>query len=238
MIEIIQFGDQGILVNFEQKIDPNINDKVIELSEAILAEFSTAIHYMIPAYCSLTVQYDTKLVSFQSLSDHIHLLFKEGKSDRIRKTRQLVIPVCYDPIFGLDIEEFCQTKALGVAELVRRHTAPSYRVYMLGFLPGFVYMGKLPESLHCKRRSTPRLRVPERSVAIAGAQTGIYPSEAPGGWHIIGRTPLALMRPQEEDGFLFKAGDQVQFKPITIEQYHRIEVQVEQGQYALETSYV
>ena len=211
---------------------------MIALSEAVRTQFSAAIRFVIPAYCSLTIQYDPGLVSFQVLSSHIHRLFKKGKGDQARKTRHLVVPVCYDPVFGLDIEDFCQTKAWETAELIRRHVEPLYRVYMLGFLPGFVYMGKLPETLQCKRRSTPRLRVPERSVAIAGAQTGIYPSEAPGGWHIIGRTPLALMRPQEEEGFLFKAGDQVQFKSITLEQYQEIEVQVEQGLYVLETSYV
>lgn len=238
MIEIKPFGNQGLLVNFEQKIDPDINDKVIALSEAVLAQFSSAIHYTIPAYCSLTIQYDPKLVSFQSLSDNIHRLCKEEKNDQVRKTRQLVIPVCYDPVFGLDMEEFCQSKGWQAADLVRMHSELTYRVYMLGFLPGFVYMGKLPEALQCKRKSTPRLRVPERSVAIAGAQTGIYPSEAPGGWHIIGRTPLALTRPEEEEGFLFKAGDQVQFKPITLKQYQEIEMQITQGQFVIETSYV
>ena len=238
MIEIKQFGDQGLLVSFEQRIDPTINDKVIELSEAVLAHFSSAIRFTIPAYCSLTIQYDPKLVSFQSLSENIHLLLNQSSAEQVRKTRQVEVPVCYDPVFGLDIDEFCQSKAWQAAELVRRHAEPTYRVYMLGFLPGFVYMGKLPDALQCKRRNTPRLRVPERSVAIAGSQTGVYPSEAPGGWHIIGRTPLALMRPQEEESFLFRAGDQVRFKPISLKQYQEIERQISKGQYEIGISYV
>ncbi len=239
MVEIKRFGDRGILVNFEQRIDSGINEQVIKLSESLLEKYSSNILYTIPAYCSLTIQYDPKQLSFAQLSKCIEeLLISRKAQSPSSLRRQIEIPVCYDPQFGLDLQDISRTKGLSIEALVSEHTRPTYRVYMLGFLPGFVYMGKLPSSLICQRRSDPRVRVPQQSVAIAGAQTGIYPSEAPGGWNILGRTPLPLLLPNQPDPFLFRAGDQVRFNAIDLVQYHKIEEQATASNYELKVSYV
>lgn len=234
MLEIKRFGDRGILVNFEQRIEAAINQEVIQLSERLVAKHGKGLIYTIPAYCSLTIQYDPSLLSFNQLSKSIEELANNPMSQAETHVRKLEIPVCYDPDFGLDLASLCQSKGLSSEQLITEHTTPHYRVYMLGFLPGFVYMGKLPKILSCKRRSDPRLRVPQQSVAIAGEQTGIYPSEAPGGWNIIGRTPLPLIAPEQSEPFLFKAGDLVKFKAIDRLEFQRIEEAVMEGNYQIQ----
>ena len=237
MLEIKRFGDRGILVNFEQRIEAEINQQVIQLSERLLAEYPNGILYTIPAYCSLTIQYDLQLLSFTQLSESIEAFVNRPMNKEEEKLRKLEIPVCYHPDFGLDLDTVCEQKGLSPERLIEEHTKPYYRVYMLGFLPGFVYMGKLSELLSCKRRSDPRLRVPQQSVAIAGEQTGIYPSEAPGGWNIIGRTPLPLIDPKKSEPFLFKAGDKVRFKAIGVTEFQRIEAAVSNGSYEIKVSH-
>ncbi|MBX2871295.1 MAG: 5-oxoprolinase subunit PxpB [Saprospiraceae bacterium] len=238
MVEIKRFGDRGVLVNFEQKIEAEINQQVIGLSEALLDQYPGSVLYTIPAYCSLTIQYNPSLISFPVLSKSIEELLEKGAGPTQADLRQIEIPVCYDSKFGLDLEAISASIGLSSEALIAAHSQALYRVYMLGFLPGFVYMGKLPERLHCKRRSDPRLRVPQQSVAIAGAQTGIYPSEAPGGWNIIGRTPLPLILPEKAEPFLFRAGDRVRFKPVSLSQFQQIEEQVQENKYELKVTYV
>ena len=238
MPEIKRFGDRGILVNFEQKIETKINEQVIKLSEDLLQQHANSLLYTIPAYCSLTIQYDPKQTTFAELSASIERLLNKNTSQTITTRRQLEIPVCYDRTFGLDIAEICTSKGISSEALIAEHSQPTYRVYMLGFLPGFVYLGKLPQALWCKRRKDPRLRVPAQSVAIAGAQTGIYPSEAPGGWNILGRTPLPLISPDSTEPFLFKAGDLVNFNSISVQEFHEIEQRVKEGTYKVQVAYV
>ena len=237
MADIKRFGERAVLVNLEQRIDQDINERVIRLAEDLRQALPTAIQYTIPAYCSLTIRYDPQQNSFSQISAIIEDLLEQDKGESRPAHRQLIIPVCYDPPFGLDIEALCREKGMRMEELISQHTETCYRVFMLGFLPGFVYMGRLADALQCKRKNTPRLRVPARSVAIAGFQTGIYPSEAPGGWHIIGRTPLLPMQPQEKDPFLFRAGDQVQFQSVSLTAYREIEEQIKEGSYTLKISY-
>lgn len=237
MLEIKRFGDRGILVNFEQRIEAALNRQVIQLSERLEAKHGASLLYTIPAYCSLTIQYDPSHLSFNQLSRSIEEIVCTPMGRAETNVRKLEIPVCYDPDFGLDLDSLCQSKGLSQEQFIAEHSTPHYRVYMLGFLPGFVYMGKLPETLICKRRRDPRLRVPQQSVAIAGEQTGIYPSEAPGGWNIIGRTPLPLIAPEKSEPFLFKAGDLVRFKVIDRLEFQRIEAAVAAGNYQIQVKH-
>ena len=218
-----QYGAEAILINFEQKIQQVINEQVIDLNNAILAAKFPGITYTIPAYCSLTIGYNRTEVSYDTLC----LLIKNIKTidtenDVQSKNRILNIPVCYDKEFGLDLSEVATEKKCSTTEIIHLHTTTLFRVYMLGFLPGFAYMGRLPEALACQRKQTPRIRIPERSVALAGYQTGIYPSVAPGGWQIIGQTPIPTFRPNQNPMFLFQAGDQVQFHAISKKDFHAI----------------
>ena len=218
-----QYGAAALLINFEQKIQQAINEQVIDLNNAILATKLPGITYTIPAYCSLTIGYNPEEVSYDTLC----LLIKNLKVTDLEniaptKNRLLNIPVCYEEEFGLDLSRVAKEKECSIAEIIQLHTTTPFRVYMLGFLPGFAYMGRLPEALACQRRQTPRVRIPERSVGLAGYQTGIYPSVAPGGWQIIGQTPIPTFRPNQNPMFLFQAGDQVQFQAISKKDFHAI----------------
>ncbi|MEM6803879.1 MAG: 5-oxoprolinase subunit PxpB, partial [Bacteroidota bacterium] len=198
------------------------------LNKLILQKRIQGLAYSIPAYASLTLAYDPFVLSFEELEEQIWGLLGEAHQlDRVIAKRILKIPVCYETPFSLDKEEVLGQLGLNWEEIIRLHTQTKFRVYMLGFLPGFTYMGKLPLGLACKRKAKPRLRVPARSVGLAGLQTGIYPSEAPGGWQLIGKTPLEVFDPTHEKTFLLEAGDELFFEHIKMHQYEEIRSAIE-----------
>jgi len=247
-----------MLINFEQQIDTAINAAVIALQNAVEQAKIDGISYLIPAYCSLTIGYNPKVIEFgvleavikqigTKLFENNNIASKKNPVERASRTsssgsstdsnildkventhhnkgaRLLKIPVCYEAPYALDLIELSEAKGISKAEIIKLHTNQTYKVYMLGFLPGFVFMGKVVPELACNRKVTPRLRVPASSVGIAGFQTGIYPMISPGGWQILGRTPLKIFDPQKENPFLFQAGDEVNFYAITAEEYGKIE---------------
>jgi len=215
-MKFIRYSDSAILIQFEQTIAPHINEKVIVLTHAIEAASIEAIQYCIPAYCSLTVGYDSLAIDYTSLCKKIkQLTLKNANHKTDSSGRTLTIPVCYEEPFALDFNILTEQTQLSREAIIELHTSTSFQVYMLGFIPGFAYMGKLPESLFCTRKNNPRLRVPAGSVGLAGYQTGIYPISSPGGWQIIGKTPIAIFEPKKEEPFLFKAGDTIQFESIS-----------------------
>ena len=225
------YGEEALLINFEQDINETVHQQVIALKTAIEAAQLPGISFLIPAYCSLTVGYNPEELDYETLC----LLIKNLETDETptinNQTRKLTIPVCYEEEFGLDLKDLAADKQLSTQEIIELHTTTLFRVYMLGFLPGFTYMGKLPESLVCNRKTSPRLRVPALSVGLAGYQTGIYPSEAPGGWQIIGRTPIPIFDTRKEHPFLCQAGDQVQFEAISKKAFETISKEVEAGNF-------
>ena len=210
------FGDSALLINFEQKIDAVIHQKVIALQQAIERAKIQGILYYIPAYCSLTIGYDPRQLNYNQLRNKISQLPPISNKILPSNNRKIFnIPVCYDAAYALDMEEVMQQTGLSKSEIIHLHTSITFRVYMLGFLPGFVYMGKLPPALFCQRKTTPRLKVPPQAIGIAGFQTGIYPATAPGGWQIIGQTPIKTVDETKEQPFLFQAGDRVRFHEIS-----------------------
>lgn len=229
MIQSIKiYGDQAILINFEQQIDTAINAAVVALQNAIHQANIDGVTFLIPAYCSLTVGYNPSIIDHNILIEVIkqiatNSLEKKDKSTTNQIARQISIPVCYEAPYALDLDELSKEKGITKEQIIALHTSQTYKVYMLGFLPGFVFMGKIVPELECNRKVTPRLRVPASSVGIAGFQTGIYPTVSPGGWQILGRTPLKIFNPQKENPFLFQAGDEVSFYSITAEEYLKIE---------------
>lgn len=217
------FGDSALLLEWEQKIDEAINRQVIQLSEAIIAASISGFRYTIPAYCSLTVGFDPKTLSFDLLCQEVQKLASNLIIEKRTSFRNLKIPVCYEPPYALDFDDLSLQTGLSSSEIITLHTSSVFRVYMLGFIPGFAYMGKLPNALFCTRKTTPRKKVPPLSVGLAGFQTGIYPSAAPGGWQIIGRTPQPVFDNTKSDPILFRAGDQVQFYAIDAAEFERLE---------------
>ena len=209
-------GDHALLIQWEQKIDILINTQVVQLSRAIEGADFPAVQYCLPAYCSLTIGYLPEKMDYTTLCRKIKDLAEnqENKKAPEEKKRRITIPVCYQGDFAPDLEWMSSQIGLSPEQIVQLHTATTFRVYMLGFLPGFAYLGTLPKVLRASRKETPRLRVPAGSVALAGLQTGIYPFESPGGWQIIGRTPLKVFDPEREQPFLIRAGDEVRFEAI------------------------
>jgi KipI family sensor histidine kinase inhibitor len=204
-------GDSAILIQLGDAIDPALNARVHAL-DAILQTIPAIIE-TVPAYCTLLVHYDPLKSTYNEIKNLIEEKLARVDDSTQRPSRRLEIPVLYGGASGSDLEPVATTLALSPSELIRLHSEREYTVYMMGFTPGFPYLGILNEKLTMPRMSTPRTRVPAGSVAIAGSQTGIYPVDSPGGWHIIGHTPLKLFDPTSETPFLFSPGDTVKFIP-------------------------
>lgn len=204
-------GDSSILIQLGDAIDPALNARVHALS-AILQTIP-AITETVPAYCTLLVHYDPLKSTYNEIKKLIEEKLARVDDSTHRPSRRLEIPVLYGGASGPDLEPAATTLALSPSELIRLHSEREYTVYMMGFTPGFPYLGIINEKLTLPRMSTPRTRVPAGSVAIAGSQTGIYPVDSPGGWHILGHTPLKLFDPTSDNPFLFAPGDTVKFIP-------------------------
>ena len=231
MVKIIPYGDQALLVNFEEKIELNINRQVHQLHEFLKSEFVDGITFCIPAYCSLTVGFDKSVIQLKHLCDKILEFDSTGVTDFFKKEkRKFTIPVCYHLDFFLDQDEVEQQTNLSAKEIIQLHTDSTYQVFMMGFLPGFAYLGKISEQLFCSRKMNPRKKVAKGSVALAGFQTGIYPSNAPGGWQIIGKSPVPLFRPNNTNPFLFQTGDEVSFQAISKSDFFQLEKMIEKGE--------
>lgn len=225
-------GDCAIRVQFGERIDPNINRQVHTFCKAVLDASIAGIVECVPAYCVATVYYEPSLTNHEDLREPLAALAAYPGSQS--NTSVLVeIPVIYGGEFGPDLAEVADRLCLSEAEIVSRHPGRPYLCYMIGFMPGFPYLGELPADLKLPRRETPRVRVPAGSVAIADAQTGIYPKESPGGWHLIGRTPLHLFNPAADPPAIIQPGDMVQFVSVDPAQFAAIEHQVQLGEYSI-----
>jgi len=211
-MNIQPFSERALLVNFEQRIAPEVNDHVVQLARALEEAGISGVQYLIPAYCSLTVGYAPEITDYDTLSAQIEQLQEAAQKEEARTPRRVAIPVSYADEYALDKEAVIQRTGLPWEEVIRLHASQVYRVYMLGFLPGFPYLGTLPQALYCPRRAMPRRRVPGWSVGLAGLQTGIYPFEAPGGWQVIGRAAIPVFDAERKDPFLLRAGDEVVFE--------------------------
>ncbi len=215
LMRFVPFGEAALLIEFEQRIDPEIHQQVVSFTNYLDRRKMEGIQYLIPAYASITVGFDPLLWHFEDLAERLtRFAEKEWIDLDSDMTPPISVPVCYDPDFALDLEDVKQQTGLSAEEIIKLHTQKVYRVYMLGFLPGFAYLGRVDERLRTHRKDNPRLEVPARSVALAGLQTAIYPSQAPGGWQVIGRTPVSVFDMHRSDPFLFEPGMRVQFHSI------------------------
>lgn len=222
---IYEIHDQALTIEFSTVISDESHLKVMHLHALLNQHLCKGFIESVPAYSSLTVYFDEELSSQEVKAYVIQLLEKNSDlfSSSIDNTSSTthIIPVCYDPSYGLDIVAIAEEKHLSVDEIIAMHTSHTFRVYMIGFVPGFAYMGTLPASLETKRKNVPRLEVPKGSVAIAGVQTGIYPATIPGGWNILGRTPINLFDKTKEPCSFLQAGNLVQFHSITKEAFEQ-----------------
>jgi inhibitor of KinA len=216
---VVAAGDSAIVVEFEERIDPRVNAQTIAFAEAIQASNLPGVRDVVPTYRSTAVYFDPLRTDSVALMATIEREAVRPVPEQAAAAAPVRIPVCYGGELGPDLEDVAAFAKADQAEVVRLHTSTTYRVFMLGFVPGFAYLGIVDARIAMARRSTPRVRVPPGSVGIAGVQTGIYPSETPGGWQLIGRTPLKPFDPSRPDPFVMKAGDAVQFYPIDRDEY-------------------
>ncbi len=228
---IFPLGDAAITVDFGNCIDETINKEVIARFNQLRQQPLPGMIEAAPAYSSLTVYYDImalkkKIPGHQTVYEWMRQLLEERLQQPVQQDqitgRLLHIPVCYDKEFALDIQQLATTKNISVDEVIQTHTAKQYKVYMLGFMPGFAYMGEVDEKISMPRKAQP-VNITTGSVGIAGKQTGIYPLASPGGWQIIGRTPLKLFDTAGEEPTLLRAGDRVQFYSIPTNDFYEIQ---------------
>ncbi len=225
---ILPVGDAAILVEFGRAIDPAIQARVGALDEALNRSPHPAIVEWVPTYRSLLVHYDPLQIGYEELAAWLEQQLQQEVRQSGLQRRQVTIPVLYGGEMGPDLETVATHNNLTPEEVIALHQEPNYLVYMLGFMPGFPYLGGLDERLATPRLATPRTHVPAGSVGIADRQTGVYPLDSPGGWQLIGRTPLKLYDPNRPQPFLLAAGDELRFQAITEDEYRAILAEQEQ----------
>ncbi|MDM8540332.1 5-oxoprolinase subunit PxpB [Desulfococcaceae bacterium HSG9] len=215
-------GDRGLLAEYGDGIDPVVNLKVRAMTIVIKNDMPDGVIEIIPSYRSLLAVYDPGVTTLSTLKATLTTMEQRLSEVEIPPPRRVEIPVCYGGAYGPDIEYVAKSNHLTVEEVIKIHSAGDYLIYMVGFTPGFPFLGGLAQELITPRLETPRTLVPEGSVGIANAQTGVYPVASPGGWQLIGQTPLKLFAPEREAPLLYQAGDRIQFKSISGDEYTRI----------------
>ena len=224
---ILPCGDSALAVEFGTVVDPRLNARVLALDERLAG--IPGIVEAVPTYRSLLVHYDPVATDFATLSA---ALVERARDlpDEPREGRLWRVPVVYGGAFGIDLDEVAARHRINPAELVRRHAAPTYRVYMIGFVPGYAYLGGLDPSIATPRRESPRLKVPAGTISIGGIQAVVASIEAPSGWHLLGRTPVRAFMPDRDPVFLFAAGDRVRFEPVDAARWEALDAAASAGE--------
>jgi KipI family sensor histidine kinase inhibitor len=217
---IVAAGDAALIAEFDDRIDVEVNTYAVALAEHVRAKALRGVKDVVPTFRSVAVYFDPLHTDVDALA--ATLRSAAPTKEQARSAGVIEVPVCYDPDFGPDLEDIARRAGIDTDSVVSMHTDRDYRVFMLGFMPGFAYLGTVDARIAAPRLSTPRVQVAPGSVGIAGEQTGIYPAQTPGGWNIIGRTPLRTWRPAAERPALFRAGDLVRFLRIDRAAFERI----------------
>lgn len=214
-------------------IDESVNNKVNSLAEKLREKQLPGVGELVPTFSSLLINYAPSLISYHELDSILQQLAEEVQSVEEGPGRLLHIPCCYGGHFGPDMDFAVKHSGLAKEEIIALHSAPVYKVFMLGFLPGFVYLGGLDPRLELPRLKSPRLAIPRGAVGIGGKQTGVYPLQSPGGWQLLGATPVEFYDPQRPEPILCRAGDRIVFEPATSCDYYDIRQEILRGTYSV-----
>ncbi len=226
-------GDSALLVEFDNRIDPAINTQVLMLKQHVEAAQLPGVIEVVPSYRSLLIQYSCIIASTEQLTATVASLLEE-LGDRQSKTRCWRVPVLYGGEAGCDLDDVARLHDMSTEEVINLHCEAVFRVYMLGFAPGWCYLGGLPEPLHTPRLSSPRLQVPKGCISIGGQQGMIGALAMPSGWRLLGQTPVRSYDPGREPPFIIEAGDEVQFFAVDTAEYQRLEKAAEKGDLLIE----
>lgn len=215
------FGEDALIISWPQKIDSQIRTDIHQFNHKIKSLIPDLVIETVPAYCSLTL-FLKEGVDKQILIGKLNALYQTKDTEELKQTKIWEIPVCYDVSLSIDLENLAHTKNRSIEDIIQLHTEETYVVDFLGFLPGFPYLSGLNPLLETPRLTKPRIQIPQGSVAIGGKQTGIYPVSSPGGWHIIGQTPIKLFNPYKKTPCLLQPLDEIKFNSITFGEYQEL----------------
>lgn len=215
------------MIYFDNKITKDTYNKVNKLVQYIKEQNHKEIIDIVPSYRAILISFDNTSIDGTKLIENLELnQFNDSESNQLQQRKVVTIPVVYGEEFGPDLEEVASSNQLTTEEVIQIHTQQPYLIYMLGFMPGFPYLGGLDERIHTPRRSEPRVKIEAGSVGIANNQTGLYPLDSPGGWQIIGRTPLKVFDLDREPMTIYEAGEYIQFKAITQDEFEQIQADI------------
>lgn len=224
----LQAGDCALTVELGNAVDVGVNEAVAALEQNISNAAIDGVLETIPTYRSLQVVYDPARIRSRNLIDRLSGILS-GPGQGVTTTRRWTIPVLYGGEHGMDLEFVAAVHDLSADEVVRIHSGAEYRVYMIGFAPGFAYLGGLPEALHTPRRDNPRALTPARSISIGGIQAAVSTMPVPSGWHMLGQTPVRTYDLTRPEPFLLRTGDRIRFEPVSHEEYQRLDAAAEKG---------
>lgn len=234
MVHIQVFGDRGMRIQLGDSISNETNEKIRSLTALLETENIPGVIEWIPTYTAVSIYYDPSLISYESLANRMKPLTEKISHIDLPPADVIKIPVYYGGEYGPDLRVVAEHNQLSVEEVINIHTRTDYLIYMMGFAPGFPYLGGMDEKISTPRLASPRAKIPAGSVGIAGSQTGIYPMETPGGWQIIGRTPLKLYDPVSNPPILLRAGNYIRFTPVTEAEFEKIAMGVLTGTYKVD----
>ena len=230
-----RFNEKAILIAWPSEIKQDILLDVLNFKQKIESDLRINIQEVRSAYQSLLVTYTTKIFDLLETINTLKRIYSSDNRFNTIQSRLWKIPVCYDTCFGLDLEHISNSNDISKNDIIKLHVEATYIIYFIGFLPGFLYLGGLDERLFIPRKETPRMQIEKGSVAIGGNQTGVYPNASPGGWNIIGNSPVIFFKPKSETPCFSKAGDRIQFFQVSLKEYEIIKSLVEAGVYNIES---
>lgn len=226
-------GDCAMLIELGHGIDETLNERVLQLEAQLHKLALQGVEETTPAYCSLLLHYNPDLISFEALQETVSAI-DPGQLEARPSHFLWHVPVCYGGAYGADLDSVANYHHLSTDEVIRLHSAPRYRVYLIGFAPGYTYLGGLDKNLHTPRRENPRLQTPAGSISVGGMQALIAGVAMPSGWQLLGQTPLATYDPRREPHFLIAPGDAVEFYPIDPAEFERLRAAAERGDWLAE----